>query len=58
MSWGLREPLHVVEPMVMMVPYAQPQVKTGLSATACGGFGLDMGLGTRSLTTKSSIARE
>ncbi len=26
------------------VPHAQPRVKTGLSATSVGGFGLDTGL--------------
>ncbi len=39
------------------VPHDQPPVKTGLSATAVGGFGLDTGLLMRPATIMRFMAR-
>ena len=40
-----------IDLMEESVPHAQPRVKTGLSATAVGGFGLDTGLFMRPVAT-------
>ena len=39
------------------VPHAQPRVKTGLSATAVGSFGLDTGLSMRPVAIMRFMAK-
>jgi hypothetical protein len=56
-SGGCEGKTGAIDLMKGPVPYAQPRVKTGLSATAVGGFGLDTGLFVRPVATMRFMAK-
>ena len=56
-SGGCERRTGAIDLMEDPVPHAQAHVKTGLSATAVGGFGLDMGLFMRPVATMRFTAK-
>ena len=56
-SGGCERRTGVMDLMEDPAPYAQPHVKTGLSATAFGGSGLDTGLFLRHVATMRFMAK-
>jgi len=56
-SGGCERSTGAINLMEGPVPHAQPRVKTGLSATAVGSFGLDTGLFMRSMATMRFMAK-
>ncbi len=56
-SGGCERRTGAIDLMKGPVPHAQPRVKTGLSATAVGGFGLDAGLFIRPVATMEFMAK-
>ena len=56
-SGGCERRTGAIDLMEDPVPHAQPRVKTDLSATAVGGFGLDTGLFMRPVATMRFMAK-
>ena len=56
-SGGCERRTGVIDLMEDPVPHAQPREKTGRSATAVGGFGLDTGLFMRPVATMRFTAK-
>ena len=57
-SGGCERKTGAIDLMKDPVPHAQPRVKTGLSATAAGRFGLDTGLFMSPVPTMRLIAKK